>query len=78
MNKITTLSLIESMERELNSIEKDIEEALKIEDHEERQTALEELFNEGEIVKQFYQSMINTVMAMEVMTIDQNGNLRID
>jgi hypothetical protein len=66
------------MERELNSIEKDIEEALKIEDHEERQTALEELFNEGEIVKQFYQSMINTVMAMEVMTIDQNGNLRID
>lgn len=78
MSNITTIELIERMDREIKSIERDIDEALKIDNYEDRQLKLEELFNERDIVTRFYRDMITTVMAQETMSVTTDGQLKIN
>lgn len=78
MGQITTLRIIESMDRELNSIDKELTEAFKIEDADEREAKISELFNEWEMISLFYQNIMNTVMKSETMNVDANGQLVIN
>lgn len=77
MEKITSLSLIEAMDRELNSIESDLIEANKIEDMDQRQEALQELFNERDNVINFFQEEIDKLIKLECMSITEDGQLTL-
>lgn len=77
MAKINTITLMEHMNRDLDSVEREIDEALQIDDAKHREMALKDLFAERDVITSFYRDMINLVMRDEKMSVGQDGDLLI-